>query len=374
VAAASGRSHALIPRYFGSKAGLELAVVERLAEDLTAAITIASRSTAPWEALLRVARRSPVAVHLVVRCGVGDLPIGPLLAPGGPGQVLAGMLGARPAGRAGGRRAEVCAFAALSLLLGWLSFDGFIIEAARLSPVSKEGRDAAVGEAVARVGSLAGRSHPPLRTRRRGPRLAPNRHIADLPPSGDARTALVESAVKLFALRGPAAVSVREIARIAGVNHGLVHRHFGSKEALVAEAIEHGSIGLFRAALPAGGFDLDAVVRQVRHESLAPVLIARTLVDDLDLARVRDRFPVVRRLVDAYRDVPQGRGTGTLDDPRLAVAAAVSVTLGSTIWDAPLRAVTGISNDVDLDAAVADIARHLLQVPHAPNPLVRSEP
>ena len=55
------------------------------------------------------------------------------------------------------------------------------------------------------------------------------------PPHGQRETvaALIDAAIALLAERGPAAVSVRDIATRAGVNHGLVHRHFGSKQALV---------------------------------------------------------------------------------------------------------------------------------------------
>lgn len=51
--------------------------------------------------------------------------------------------------------------------------------------------------------------------------------------------ALIEAAIELFAERGPNEVSVREIARHAGVNHGLVHHYFGSKSGLVAAVLDH---------------------------------------------------------------------------------------------------------------------------------------
>ena len=46
--------------------------------------------------------------------------------------------------------------------------------------------------------------------------------------------AVLESAADLFAERGPAATSIRDIASRSKVNHGLIHRHFGNKDRLVA--------------------------------------------------------------------------------------------------------------------------------------------
>jgi TetR/AcrR family transcriptional regulator, repressor for neighboring sulfatase len=50
--------------------------------------------------------------------------------------------------------------------------------------------------------------------------------------------ALLDAAERLFALAGPGEVSLRSIARAAGVNHGLVHRHFGTRDDLVERLME----------------------------------------------------------------------------------------------------------------------------------------
>jgi len=50
--------------------------------------------------------------------------------------------------------------------------------------------------------------------------------------------ALLDAANRLFAAAGPADVSLRAIARAAGVNHRLVHRHFGTRDALVDRLLE----------------------------------------------------------------------------------------------------------------------------------------
>jgi hypothetical protein len=47
------------------------------------------------------------------------------------------------------------------------------------------------------------------------------------------------NAADLFAERGPAATSIRDIAARSRVNHGLIHRHFGGKDALVGAVLDH---------------------------------------------------------------------------------------------------------------------------------------
>ena len=50
---------------------------------------------------------------------------------------------------------------------------------------------------------------------------------------------LVEAGTELFARSGPDAVSLREVAAAAGVNHGLIHRYVGSKSDLLRLIFDH---------------------------------------------------------------------------------------------------------------------------------------
>jgi len=52
------------------------------------------------------------------------------------------------------------------------------------------------------------------------------------------RAALLNAANELFGSKGPDAVSVRDVAKLADVNHALLHRHFGSKEKLLRDLME----------------------------------------------------------------------------------------------------------------------------------------
>lgn len=47
--------------------------------------------------------------------------------------------------------------------------------------------------------------------------------------------AILVAAGELFSTRGPSQVSLREVAERAGVNYGLIHHYFGTKEALMSE-------------------------------------------------------------------------------------------------------------------------------------------
>ena len=51
------------------------------------------------------------------------------------------------------------------------------------------------------------------------------------------RKSLIEAAVQLMAMRSPRQISGRELAKHAGVNYGLIHHYFGSKDAVFAEAV-----------------------------------------------------------------------------------------------------------------------------------------
>lgn len=66
-------------------------------------------------------------------------------------------------------------------------------------------------------------------------------HHGNLPP------ALVEAALGMVEAEGAAALSLRDVARQAGVSATAVYRHFADKEALLAEVAAEGFAALNRA-------------------------------------------------------------------------------------------------------------------------------
>ncbi len=365
VAAAAGCAHGLVARYYGSKDGLVGAVSSRLAGrvDRTASLVMSSDEE-PLLGFLNAARTHRSCLQLLVRSALGDLP-----PRGFPACLHADWFLSQvpetaddPTSALGpDRRSRLCAYAAASLVFGFVTFEDFLITGTGLRPLAPRRRDRAVASAAHCLLDVAAESEPLLVPRDlSGARVYLTRSGQ---AATSAREALLGSAIELFAARGPASVSVRDIGRHAGVNQGLIYRHYGSKAALLAEALERASSEMFPAALAEEGFDFDAMSWLLHHGATAPRLIARTLVDDVDITTVRQRFPILRRLVDAYDDVPSGAGPADLSDPRVAVVATAAMALGSSIWGDHLRGSLGLGVRDGTDVAIADLARVLVMAP-----------
>jgi len=70
---------------------------------------------------------------------------------------------------------------------------------------------------------------------------------------GDLENALLDAAVRQIAEVGVRGMSLREVARMVGVSHAAVYRHFPSKESLIAKVAEDGFRKLSAAMASAGG-------------------------------------------------------------------------------------------------------------------------
>src|SRR5262249_8610295 len=130
--------------------------------------------------------------------------------------------------------------------------------------------------------------------------------------------AILDSAAKMFAERGPAAASIRDIAADARVNHGLIFRHFGTKEQLVAAVLNH------QAAQLAQLMDVDAPLTEVATAgSLQLRVLTRAILDGYPVAELQTSFPAAERFLAEIRSQHPNE-----DSARMATAHAVALLLG----------------------------------------------
>jgi AcrR family transcriptional regulator len=166
--------------------------------------------------------------------------------------------------------------------------------------------------------------------------------------------AILEAATDLFAERGPAATSIRDIAARSKVNHGLVFRHFGTKDQLVGAVLDHlgaTTTELLRAD-PSSAEAERALDRHMR-------VMARTLLDGYPAGKLQTRFPGASQLLESIRPA-HGPGRDGDRSARLGVANAFALQFGWRLFAPFLRSATGLddmSDDELRKAVVAEMAR-----------------
>lgn len=94
----------------------------------------------------------------------------------------------------------------------------------------------------------------------------------------DMRERILEAAVQLFAEVGSRGATTRRIAAAAGANEVTLFRHFGSKEALMREALRWASQRMVVSALPAEPQEPERELTRWSQEHLRGLYQARALL------------------------------------------------------------------------------------------------
>ncbi len=221
---------------------------------------------------------------------------------------------------------------------------------------------------------------PPEPTRPEPP--SPRTPPSALPPGVLARydneedtasLAILRSTGELLARKSPSEVSLREIAKHAGVNYGLIHRHFGTKDELV--------VRLFREFSDYGGSlmrDTDSIYTALRQAFNAESgafaeIFAWVVLDRVEPERVwADRSlmgELAERIETTWQEGTPPPLTRERFDPRL-IATFTSLVI--SVWEfyAPYVAVMGDYADRDpgeVKAEVLDLLQLLVSAA-APRP------
>jgi AcrR family transcriptional regulator len=146
------------------------------------------------------------------------------------------------------------------------------------------------------------------------------------------QAALLEAAARLFVQQGPAAVSVRQIAAEAGVNHGLVHQYFGSKEGLVRATLEHlaDELAPVAEAAPDVPASIQPLLAAISDRAAFVRLLGWLLLEGAAPSALPTDFPVIRGTLDRVRS-ELGDAEPRVD-PRIVVATFISVAFGWLVF------------------------------------------
>ncbi|WP_306319120.1 MULTISPECIES: TetR/AcrR family transcriptional regulator [unclassified Streptomyces] len=157
---------------------------------------------------------------------------------------------------------------------------------------------------------------------------------------GTGRTALLDAAVRVVAQGGLRKLTYRAVAQEAGVTHGLVVHHFGSRDALIEEAVSHAvHSSLGSSSLDVGTGDpedfsaglVDMVESDPELQAFQYELLLEARRRPELLPHLRDLyeeyFEATRRELDRMLPTPVDRGTY-----RLVFAALEGLVLHQLVF------------------------------------------
>jgi AcrR family transcriptional regulator len=156
------------------------------------------------------------------------------------------------------------------------------------------------------------------------------------------RAAILAAAREVFGERGYAQGTIREIAVRAGVTHGLVVRHFETKEQLFVKSLLDG-----RRTPPDIDGDLSRLPAQIARDYVERIETDGSSDPFIALIRSANDIDVAKRLLRAMRMEPADAYLAALDAPDreqrgdLLGALLIGVTFSRYVLaDGPLAAMT----------------------------------
>ncbi len=176
-------------------------------------------------------------------------------------------------------------------------------------------------------------------------------YMRSVPDDRTTRAIIRDEALRLFAVQGPAAVTVRQVAAAAKVSPGLVMHHYGSKDGL-QEAVDKYVLAVLEAMLAqltdpdgpdlldpaASGSVAEMMAAHLPSDSPIPAYLRHLLLTGGEPGRA-----VFRRLFEASR---------------ATLSALAQAGLASEGHDPPVRAAFLLANDL----AVLLLRDHLTDV------------
>lgn len=175
-------------------------------------------------------------------------------------------------------------------------------------------------------------------------------------------TAILVAAAELFQQRSPSAVSLREIAKRAGVNYGLIHHYYGTKDAILAELLRRGSVnGAERMRDSASIDDALAALTTPGERSTHARMLAWALLDGVDPAKLVAVSPTITKLTELIAAAEAAQGSAADGpDPRVLAATTVSAILGWNFFRPFVAAIAGMDDTPELSADVIGLLREMV--------------
>jgi AcrR family transcriptional regulator len=200
----------------------------------------------------------------------------------------------------------------------------------------------------------------------KGQKKVTGKQPENIPRGRDAvKKAILEATEKLLLERYPHEISVREIALAAKIKHPLIHRHFGSKDELIA-AVHAQNIGKVKLAVEKVEKiegNIKVFFKAVEQNRFRQVALARAMIDGVDPHLLQDQFPVMKQFLELIKKKHQELGGKPKFDPKIVAAAVSATALGWMLYEPFLLAATGLEgeNTEEIKQVIAEILEDFIK-------------
>ncbi|MCX6513179.1 MAG: helix-turn-helix domain containing protein [Actinobacteria bacterium] len=181
-------------------------------------------------------------------------------------------------------------------------------------------------------------------------------------PREEVMASILHAAEELLASEGIEQVTLRQIADRAGVQHGLITRHFGTKQELLREVIDRGvKEGLAELRSRDGAFEGSvALLRYMQKNPAALRVTAQAMINGVSPEVAMSRFPNIAELLRRLED--EGR---SIEDARVVAALGNAFVFGVVLlrpWLLASTALEGEDDEALFDAGVLSAMKTLMEI------------
>ena len=188
---------------------------------------------------------------------------------------------------------------------------------------------------------------------------------------GDLKNALIQAATTVLAEKGAAALSLREVAKVAGVSHAAPYRHFRDKAALL-RVLAQGGFERLTAAINTAAENsphnpeqklIEAGVAYVRnalqHPEITKLMFAGTIEPQQDRAYLAASAASYEALLDIIREGIE-QGSFRQQPPQQLVLVAWASMHGLAMLAVARLLEVDVDDELALDTLIRSVARNVI--------------
>ena len=149
------------------------------------------------------------------------------------------------------------------------------------------------------------------------------------------KEAILDAAEELLSKKNPNEVTVRKIAEAAGINHSLVHRHFGTKENVVVAVHERIIEKMDMSATDVEQIkgNVNLFFKMSQQNVSRRVILTRAMLNGVSPHLIQHHFPVMRRLLDLAKKKKASAENPSKYDPEILTAVFTATVMGWFLYE-----------------------------------------